>query len=406
MAAATGTSSFVNPETGDTYYLPTDWGGGGGGFGGGFGGSGFGGDSGGFSGFAEGKTSNYQDAETPFNPEIGKIGPNFLEKAYNYVTDNPRKVLSTIGNFTVGPLITSLANAGYDLSQGADPIEAAKNFAIDTVTGKASQFLGQEAANLGPLVQGAVQGSIGYGLPSLLRTGDVDFGKLGIAAATGGIGREFGSEFGPLAGAAASSATSGLLRGQDPTDVLGNAALAAARTEFNRETFPGAAQIAGDVWGYFNPSEPNFRLSDYLPSSTDLQTAFAGLQPWERDSLAMNVGPRDPVGYVPDPSLVADYAPSGGGTATAPTPAAPPAPAPATTTAAASAPQVDPSIIPFLLSMGLLDSGGGQQVVQAAPQMMSAPTDLSWLSLNSYLNKNQPQQKQTLAGLLQSLGVA
>lgn len=48
MAAATGTTAYINPESGDTFYLPTDVGSGGfGGFGGGAGAGSFGGGDGG-----------------------------------------------------------------------------------------------------------------------------------------------------------------------------------------------------------------------------------------------------------------------------------------------------------------------------------------------------------------------
>jgi hypothetical protein len=419
MAAATGTTPIINPETGDTYYMPTDVGGGSfGGFGG-FGG----GDSGGFggsfgSGEAQGITSNYQGTETPFNPEIGKIGPNILEKAWNYITDNPRKVLSTIGNFTVGPIATAAANAAYDVSQGVDPTAIAKNFVADTVTGKLVPILGKEAASLGPLAQGAVQGAASYGIPSLLKTGDVDFGNLGIAAASGGIGREIGSEFGPMAAAAARTATSGLMRGQDPNDVFGNIAMNVAKSEFNQATFPGAANLAEDAWRYFNPEGSSTNVASlFQPGNiTSIGGLFApqgGFAPGELDREQMAVGPRDPVGYVPDPSLIGDYGGGSGGGSAAPSPApapvaaAPsPAPAPAPSPVAAAPAQDNSELVALLLGLGLMDTGGQSPIVQQTAASAPMPAfDVNSMFLSSYLG-DKNRQPRTVAELLQSLRTA
>lgn len=374
MAAATGTSSFINPETGDMYYMPTDVGGGSfGGYGGDAGGS-FGGFGGGAYGGAEGKTSNYQGMETPFNPNIGKIEPNILEKAWNYVTDNPRQVASLIGSAVAGPLGALVAGAGTDLYKGVPATDIAKNALTNLALGRVGQLVGGATAGASPFISGAVGGATQSGLGSLLRTGNVNWDNAVNSGIVAGLGRGVGSEFGPEAGSVAGSLTGAYLRGQDMGDAATAAVLGLGNAALNRELFPGAGNLASSAWRYFNPNSGGF--TDSVTNNVANLFSPSTMAPGEADRIAMSVGPRDEIGYAPDPRLVGDYGggrePTGGGGGTSST----------TPTTTATAPQArgGDEMLALLALAGLMDGGQQEQAPQQGlfrvPQLTALPGQL------------------------------
>jgi hypothetical protein len=473
MAAATGTTPFINPETGDTYYMPTDVGGGSfGGFGG-FGGGdsgGFGGGAGGEGGFqfftdpgvradypgsfpgdfspntpiapVEGKTyqSPYLDtntgrlgADTSFNPNIG--APEWLKSLLGIasVLPTPIQPLAAAANVVTNlydanargtslvPSLSGLAGlAGQPLL--AAGLGAYGQYEQGNTIGAGLSGLGILGAATGNPELGQIAGQVGSGLNAYnaLQRGDY----LGAATAAAGaadpsIARE-ANAVNTIAKGMDSGNMTAVLSGATALTGSGDLALATQASKLLDSAAKNDWGVVSDLASNIKRGTSDVFAGMFQPGSTgnisDIGSIFApqgGFAPGELDRDQMAVGPRDPVGYVPDAQLISDYDVRGGSgssaasPAPAPVAAAPsPAPSPAPAPVAAAPTQDSSELVALLLGLGLMDTGGQSPIVQQTAASAPMPAfDVNSMFLSSYLG-DKNRQPRTVAELLQSLRTA